>query len=54
MSSSAARNEPEPVASCSSLMASVIGTPTLRNVESWREKRMRSEVLTRKNVGSSR
>jgi len=54
MSESAARNAPEPDALCRSLMASVIGTPTLRKVESWRENRMRSAVLTRKKVGSSR
>jgi hypothetical protein len=35
-------------------MASVMGTPTLRNVASWREKTTRSDVLTRKKVGSCR
>ena len=37
-----------------SLQHSKIGTPTLRKVESWRENKTRSAVLTPKNVGSSR
>ena len=54
MSSSAALKAPELEAPRSSLMASVIGTPTLRKVASWRENRIRSDVPTWKKVGSSR
>ncbi len=45
---------PDLVPARSSRMASVMGTPTFKNVESWREKSTRSVVLTPKNVGICR
>src|SRR5256886_11403795 len=53
MSSSADLNAPERAPLLRSRIASVIGTPTLRKVESWRENKTRSAVVAPRNSGSS-